>query len=163
FTDKLSLAMDSCPNDTFIVTGDFNMRDIKWSFDTDEDFTQPQGISGNAQIYFFDVLAECNFYQFNYFYNTNNRVLDWVLSNSKLEISVCDDPLVKEDVHHKSLNIFLSLTDIKQLIVQPRSKYCCHSGNFESINSSLADIDWDSFLLNFSIDEAIDNFYNILY
>lgn len=163
FTDKLSFAVDSCPNDVFIIFGDFNMKNIIWDLDLSNNITQPTGIQGDAQVYFFDILTECNFNQFNNCMNVNNRVLDWALCNTQLNVCACDDPLVPEDMHHKAINVSLSLVEVRHLTPRPRTIYSYRSGNYDAINSSLHDVDWNCLLYNTTLDRAVENFYNTLY
>lgn len=50
FSDKLFCIINSCPNDTFIILGDFNMSNVEWL--CNQGNLQPSGIAGDSQIYF---------------------------------------------------------------------------------------------------------------
>lgn len=52
FTDNLSIIVNSCPTDMFVVMGDFNLSNIHW----ERDGPQYTSISGDTQIYFFLIL-----------------------------------------------------------------------------------------------------------
>lgn len=108
FTDKLSRIINSCPNDLFVIMGDFNFSNIIWACNC---YVTPQysNVVGEAQTYFFDTLSECDLTQYNFCRNINNRILDLVLCNTALQIVSSDYPLVPEDVHHKSLEITLNI------------------------------------------------------
>lgn len=81
FAENLSLIVNSCPQDLFLLMGDFNLSNVDWH--DGPNFLQPVGIIGEAQTHFFDILAECNLNQFNYNKNVNTRILDYVLCNKK--------------------------------------------------------------------------------
>ncbi|KAL0878643.1 hypothetical protein ABMA27_003716 [Loxostege sticticalis] len=127
FTDKLTL----------IINSYFNLANIDWISDGEN--LQPSGVAGETQINFIDALTECNLTQFNSYRNVNNRLLDLVLrirrtarSNADrgkrqifvrhIAISVsCDDPLVPEDLHHKSLIATLNLCGPEYLKMKSQS------------------------------------------
>ncbi|KAL0828963.1 hypothetical protein ABMA28_003854 [Loxostege sticticalis] len=109
FTDKLTL----------IINSYFNLANIDWISDGEN--LQPSGVAGETQINFIDALTECNLTQFNSYRNVNNRLLDLVLSNSNLSVIACDDPLVPEDLHHKSLIATLNLCGPEYLKMKSQS------------------------------------------
>lgn len=159
FSDKLSQIISSCPNDTFIIMGDFNLSNIDWVNNP----LVPICVSGASQIHFVDTIAECGLEQFNSSRNANNRILDLVLSNIELKVAPCGDPLVAEDVHHRSLVIDVSLSSSKPLKDNSRKIYFYNIGNYEKINASLEEIDWKDCLAHNSFEGAVGFFYNKLY
>lgn len=56
-----------------------------------------------------------------------------MLGNIELKVATCDDPLVPEDVHHKSIVISLSFVSLESLHVNPRLKYFYESGDYDNI------------------------------
>lgn len=162
FTDKLSQIVNSHPDDLFMILGDFNFSNIKWTFKYN-DCPKYSGLVGQSQTYFFDTLSECNLVQYNNHYNQNDRILDLVLSNIDLLISTCAEPLVPEDVHHKSLVINLKNVRSDPLLEKPRLKYFFESGDYEKIESYINSVDWDACLLKTTLEEAVQNFYNLIY
>lgn len=161
FTNNLSQIVDANPHDTFIIMGDFNFTYIDWFLERNS--LQPTGISGNAQISFFDVLSECNLRQFNSCRNViNNRILDYVLCSSDISVCPSDSSLVPEDAHHKALDINLDLY-VEPLQPKPRSKYMYHAADFNGINLALKELNWNSLFSNKTLEEAVKSFYDELY
>ncbi|CAH2098333.1 unnamed protein product [Euphydryas editha] len=163
FSNNLSDIINSCPNDEFIIMGDFNLPHIDW--DPQGNYFTLSGISlSGAQINFVDTLAQCDLIQRSQVRNNNNRFLDLVFSNCELDISPCDDPLVPDDIpHHKSLCIRLSHCLESSLKSKKRLKYFYKSGDFNSISTSLNDINWTETLHNKSLDDAVKYFYDTIY
>lgn len=162
FAVRLSAFVESNPNDTFIIMGDFNMPMVDWTHDGN--YLQPSGICGETQIYFFDTLSECNLNQFSLCRNVSKaRILDLILCNEYLSVTACDDPLVPEDAHHRSLNFIFQLPNVTPLKTNPRKKYYFESGNYDIIKSELKIIKWKDCLSGNLLDEAIDYFYSCLY
>ncbi|CAH2097405.1 unnamed protein product [Euphydryas editha] len=161
FTDNLSIIINSCPNDLFVIMGDFNLSNITWSC---EAYHSPQfsGATGETQIYFLDTLAECNLTQYNHCLNNYGRLLDLVLSNTDCLVSSCDSPLVPEDAHHKSLEIHLHLHHVELLETNIQTKYFFASGDYDSINSELSNVNWSHHLNEHSLEDAIAYFYGSL-
>ncbi|KAF9421178.1 hypothetical protein HW555_002890 [Spodoptera exigua] len=60
------------------MTGDFNLPNVEWS------------LSGMG----------IRWILYNSHKNTNDRILDLVLSNNYLDVAKCSEPLVSEDPHH---------------------------------------------------------------
>lgn len=163
FVEKISFIVHSCPNDSFIVMGDFNLSNILWTVDSNG-IIHHSGTSGETQLSFFDKLSECNLTQFNLCHNINNRILDLVLSNLiDLQVSSCSDPLVPEDSHHKSLDIIVTLNSFEPLKQNPRKKLFFESGDYENIKLSLDEINWLNCLHAVPLDEATNCFYKKLY
>ncbi|CAH2104092.1 unnamed protein product [Euphydryas editha] len=62
FSNNLSDIINSCPNDEFIIMGDFNLPHIDW--DPEGNYFALSGISlSGAQINFVDTLAQCDLIQ----------------------------------------------------------------------------------------------------
>lgn len=161
FSEKLSLIVSSCPNDLFLILGDFNLSNINWNGEIN--CLQPNGIVGESQVLFFDTLAECNLNQFNLNRNINNRILDYVLCNKYVCVSACDDPLVPEDLHHKSLDLTLTCDLDDSLETNRRLKYFYDKADYEAISSALNEVNWVMDLNNSPLDNAVDIFYAHLY
>lgn len=161
FSDRLSHIINSCPDDSFILLGDFNLSNVDWV--QNGNIIEPTGVVGEAQIYFIDTLTECNLNQYNLCRNINNRLLDLALSNMDLTVSCCGDPIVPEDAHHKSLRISSSSTIFEPLKANRRLKYFYNKGDYDKINEFLGLIDWEDSLNNKPLEEALDLFYKYLY
>ncbi|KAJ0177822.1 hypothetical protein K1T71_006695 [Dendrolimus kikuchii] len=141
--------------------GDFNLSNVNWV--DREGFLQPKDLSGDCQIHFFDTLSECNLNQFNLVTNQNNRILDYILCNKSISVSACDDPLVKEDPHHKSLYVEFIFSSYKQLTSTSIMRYLYSAADFDSINTALEDINWIELFKQKSLEASVDLFYSTLH
>lgn len=163
FTDRLSQIFNSHPTDLFLIMGDFNFSNIQWTSDISGAPPQYSGVAGHTQTYFFDTMLECNLTQYNIHRNINDRILDLVFCNSLLRTLVCEEPLVPEDTHHRSLSIWLNYEKVDHLNSKPRLKYYFESGDYDNIKLSFEKVDWNDGLLNNSLEQAVQNFYKNLY
>lgn len=92
------------------------------------------------------------------------RMLDLILSNTDLQISTCDEPLIPEDFHHKSLDIRIDIIFHIFCIscIYAEIKICFETSNYDELRQYLNSINWDERLQWYSLDEALNNFYNTL-
>lgn len=162
FTDKLFEIVSTHPGDNFIIMGDFNMPYLTWNI-SDDNILEPSGISGSTQEYFFDTINSCNLVQFNHAHNVNNRILDLIFSNNCLDTQICSEPLVPEDLQHKSLEILFTFSDSSSLKTNHRMKYFYNNGDYDAICSALDDMNWHTILRDGSVDDAAAVLYNYIY
>lgn len=90
-----------------------------------------------SQELLFDTLAECNLNKFNLSRNTNNTILYYILCNSDLCVSACNDPLVPEDLYHKPLEYSINFNRDNPHGTKPRHKHFYHKADYIAISSSL--------------------------
>lgn len=163
FTDRLNEIILSNPLDKFIILGDFNMTNLIWTRVTGSSDLSPSGAIGEQQRYFLDTINTLDLGQYNSHLNINDRLLDLALSNCCLNISISVQPLVNEDVNHKSIIIKGDFEDFRLMKNKPQEKYIYNSADFSSISTELNSFDWPTVLSKGSVDEATSEFYNILY
>ncbi|CAH2095763.1 unnamed protein product [Euphydryas editha] len=162
FSRKLSDIVLSHPDDKFIIMGDFNLSNLVWHRECDHFL--PSNISGAAQCNFFDIITMCNLHQYNNCHNiSSNRLLDLVFANELLNIRWCSDPLVPENVHHKSLIITINNTKVKPLDVNSRIKYFYGSGDYKSFSSALDSVDWNKVLNTGTLEDALKLLHKNIY
>lgn len=164
FSNKLNQLIISHPVDKFIIMGDFNFGDeVLWDRSTDTGDLFPASYSGEHLVEFFDVMNTCNLTQYNAVCNINNRLLDLVFSNDPVVVRSCDDPLVPEDVHHKSLHVTTQCLENDKLQDNIKTSYNFKCGDYESINSLLLNVDWCKHISTGSLNDAVTYFYSQLY
>jgi hypothetical protein len=147
---------------TFIIVGHFNLPGIKWS---NQNHALLFGQSSDKSKVLAETLAYEQFFQYNFIPNYGNNILDLVISdNHTLEVSKGSYPLVSIDVAHTPLQIDgpIFVSSLKSSF--PSLEFNFRHANYESINSYLNNIDWDS-VLNESLDYSvtITNFYSVIH
>lgn len=162
--DSLNAIMQAHPDDHIILLGDFNMPNIQWDSrggptcakeGTNEKF--------NTAVTFMNALQFHGLLQFNKYPNFSGNVLDLVIANTNLNISISTDPLLSEDKYHPALEIDSSEIFIAE--VRPRKfiKYLFQKADYDHIKKDLSLIKWNIIFQNNSVDESLNCFYEILY
>lgn len=147
--------------DKFLVVGDFNMSDILWL--PSDIGLQPSISVINTHFYdFLDTLYDCNLHQFNSHKNSHDGILDLVLCNDFVSVSVCPDPLTKEDLYHKTLVIQPSFVELDPLKIERRTTFTYQRGDYNKICEYLSKTDWSLILNDGSVEDAIKVFYDII-
>lgn len=150
-------------NDSSILLfGDFNLPLLRWQQNDDIINTYiPININSPEET----ITDECHdigLFQINYHYNDNDKLLDllWTNEPELSECLECYNYLLTNEIHHKAIvtnfdfNFFPLISNIHET-------YLDYShANYTVINDELSKINWDELLLNCSIDEMLDNFYN---
>ena len=144
-----------CYKNHVIFVGDFNITE----YATGDLIDKKTRIINNF-VEFFDLA------QLNYVLNSNNRLLDLVLSNLKCEVTYHSDPFVLEDSHHPALSIYFNVNVKNQNNFTSTScikKYNFKKANYPALYSELTDVDW-SFLDNYTnVNTMCETFYEKLY
>ncbi|KAF9424858.1 hypothetical protein HW555_000159 [Spodoptera exigua] len=123
------------------MTGDFNLPNVEWS------------LSGMG----------IRWILYNSHKNTNDRILDLVLSNNYLDVAKCSEPLVSEDPHHVSLCINFDFVEYHNMLpTQPRLKFLFDLANYEIISKELDTFDWNNDLVKGTVEDATSLFYSRL-
>lgn len=131
-------------NDHVLLAGDFNLSSLTWS--------QQQGVShlqisnnpsSTLDAMFVDFIEENSLNQYNYVVNTNQRILDLVLSNTtELKIKESCNPISIVDSHHPPLHITVT-SNKKQLVTEIyNERYNFYKANYDSIVTDLNNISW---------------------
>lgn len=161
FCNKLSTVVDTLPDEKFLVVGDFNMSDIQWLHS--DLGLQPSNVVDPRKLEFINHLNHCNLRQFNVNKNSFDGILDLVLCNEFVSVSLCPYPLTLEDPYHPSLIILPSFVELHALAIPKRTVFCYSRADYDTICKHLTEVDWKTILNEGSIDDAIDYFYSTLY
>lgn len=100
--------------------------------------------------------------QFNSVPNASGRYLDLVMSNSNCLVSPNNSSLTKEDVHHPTLNVQLSIVYERSTLSIPRKIRLFHKANYSHIDEVIAGIDWYDLLDGCNICGAVNKFYDTI-
>ena len=153
FFDNFSQLCSQLEN--ILIVGDFNCSDFETTAST------------THCSYYTNFVNFINLQQLNTVRNTQNVMLDLVLSNM-LNCDVYRDtnPIVQEDLHHPSVGISISFRK-EHFNNFPSSNisrsYNFHKANFNLLYSRLSDCDW-SFLNEFTdVNLACKAFYEKVY
>ncbi|CAG9120858.1 unnamed protein product, partial [Plutella xylostella] len=112
---------------------------------------------------FLDTVSFCGLQQFNLIVNKFDQILDLVLSNDDVSVTLCTDPLVPEDPYHPALYINVSFVELEPLVPCKRTMYCYNRADFTKIHNEINSIDWQNTLGVGSVDDAVGKFYDIVY
>lgn len=110
------------------------------------------------------MLSLFNLKQSNSIKKTNNRLLDLVLTDLNIDISLCSTPLINVDPQHPPLECELRITlNSDKIPVKNVRKYNFHKADYDKICQELTNIDWSEKLGKLNTKEATDVFYAYLY
>lgn len=154
----------ACLLDDIIVIGDFNMRFLTWSKAQNADCMVANNYNSELGYALHDFIAITGLNQKNSVLNSENRMLDLVLTNLSCKVSQSSCLISKLDPRHPPLSISLDLKTYNFLDSVPRSDYNFYKANYLDIVSELKKVDWYE-RLNCceGVDEAVEMFYNILH
>ena len=144
-------------NQCFVILGDFNLPSL----------TKTTSACKKSNC-FKDFINTVDAKQYNLIPNSNNSILDLILSNieSKLTVSRCDNPVVREDHHHPSLCVALEVSFPRHNSRFPTDdnfQYNFRRADYNLLYHDLCAADW-SFLNEIDdVDIALDSFYETLY
>ncbi|KAJ0179579.1 hypothetical protein K1T71_005291 [Dendrolimus kikuchii] len=162
FFDTVSDTYTNNPNDSILIVGDFNIPSAQWN---------PPGCNPPLTNFnhsdkliqsLFCFLSFTNLSQFNLIPNINSRQLDLIICSSKCVVDRYCSPLVMEDSYHPALHITLSLVSLHTLCSTSRLVRAFRKANYTNVNHELAKVDWTNVMDVNDIDEALDNFYDII-
>lgn len=161
FLDLTSQIVSDRPDDTFLLCGDFNISDAQWVETTSSEMSLLSNGNFITQS-LEEFLSFSNLQQYNNVRNSNSRILDLVLSNTKCIITSSDYPLTAEDAHHPAFLIDVFLDYVLPLKPAQKQIPNFHEGNYEEINSELLKINWLEFFGSLNVEECASKFYNLL-
>lgn len=134
-------------NYNFMLVGDFNLPNIKWSEVPGLKNLQPYS-SSTLDSSFIDFCNENALQQFNHVLNTNQRLLDLILSNNlDLSISVSHNPISVVDPHHPPLNIMVSVKKIEIVEEKINERFNFYKADYVNIIQDLNKVSWLKVLL----------------
>lgn len=139
------------PNDKFVILGDFNVPGFVINY-------PGYGISATKFNLLKDFINFSGFHQFNGILNNDNRLLDLILSNVDISVSLINDSLVNVDSCHPPL--LARLTGYSRRSKNEEYSYRDFNGaDYDIINSKLLEVDWMELLSINDINEMVDVFY----
>lgn len=160
----LSNIYTDCPNDYFIVLGDFNIPGASWIPN------DPNQKKFKLEIPNYDILTSqlsafmcfTDWYQFNNIPNQNDRQLDLVLSNIDCSVSNVE-ALVPIDYHHPVFCVKTCIGSTDNYL-KPAGRIVRRffAADYDIVNAELDKVDWELCLPQDSIENAVDTFYDIL-
>lgn len=152
----------SFPDVTFLVVGDLNMPDVKWS--NEDYYALLTGPASEKNKILAETVAFMQWFQHNSIVNYKNNILDLVFSNdSSVVVTKCPFPLVPIDIAHPPLQINGLNVSMSCKLKTSSPVFNFNRANYEAMNKYFNNIDWESLLsdsLDFSL--VISNFYSII-
>src|SRR5699024_8208701 len=99
--------------------------------------------------------------------NTNNRILDLLLSTecAELDVKKLEFPLVDEDSHHPSLDVKIYLrleNNVNFTNKHDKTKLDFRKANFAELYSAMARTDWSIVYSTKDVDNVCESFYKVL-
>ena len=139
YFETLNYATDN----TFLILGDFNIVNNANILNRVQNFCE---------------LANCE--QYNNVPNSNQRYLDYVLSNQPCNV-VKDNPFVNEDPYHPSLNVQLEIIyKFSNCKFNTKSYFNFKRADFLRMYNLLSNVDWGILNSYADVNQAVDKFYN---
>ncbi|XP_064076648.1 uncharacterized protein LOC113402523 [Vanessa tameamea] len=151
------------PFDKYIVVGDFNIGDIVWSHKSDNTFAIQNPSENNLIVQLFAFICFSGWGQHNGIFNSNNRLLDLVLSNVSCSVERTTPLSLPEDAHHPSFSVLTDIMSIESnLCYAPRIVRRFQVADYNALNNELNNIDWLKQFETCDIINAVDKFYSIV-
>lgn len=154
-------------NDICVIIGDFNLRDIIWCEDENDDnvtsYLLPINVKSDIEICVVDQLMAEGFNQISNIYNSNMRWLDLVFTNESDNVNVtCSTSnLLPNEIHHKALEINLSVQELVSANEpQTLSRRNFFKADYEKLNNLIVEVDWSVLFMNSTMDDSISRFYD---
>lgn len=153
------------PEGKFLLFGDYNLSNtISWSAEPDGSCSAENAI-GPISESLVDLLSLTNLNQFNSKRNVNDRTLDLLLSNvdpDKMIIDNENEVITRMDRHHPPIALLLDVSPLKFIAENRPPKLNFFRADYETINKSIAGIDWVNRLDGLGTNEALSMFYELL-
>lgn len=155
----LTCLIDECPDDTYLLIGDFNLRCLDWR---DGHYTLVNNLTlemQNAATEFIDFLTFFGLKQYNFNLNHLGRCLDLVFCNENSSVDRAPSLITKEDRNHPSFLVCLTDLFVTPLLesLEPRRNF--HTCDYPAIIDYLNGIDWDDLFTGKTMDDALEIFY----
>lgn len=163
FVSKLCNIKNRLENNVVLLIGDFNCSTVTWVCNDFDNSLYPINVEYKYEK-LIDAFSFLELMQFNKIVNSNNKILDLILSNTFRinNVKRSDSPLVREDDHHPSLELLFDFKESKHLHNRQSFFYNYKRANYESINQSISDISWENLLNKENVNNNLDVFYEIL-
>lgn len=153
------------PEDILIASGDFNLPQLDWITD---DVDNPETViainaSHDKEFVILDTCHELGLFQIIKHSNLNNKMLDliWTNCTETITCEVTDHHLLKHESHHPAFELTI------HGIVPKTNKKTVEfldfaNADYEMINSSFNEIDWNNILHGAELCGDIEKFYEVV-
>lgn len=153
------------PSHHFIIVGDYNIPDLRWSLHSTENHILPVAVS-NLHKELESTIMYMQLKQYNIIYNANGRLLDLMLTN--YHHCICSPPpteLSKPNYNHHPplLFSFKKLQPAERIRDKHSEKYNFHKCDFSAIKTDLSSINWVEELRDKNVSESVSYLYIKLY
>lgn len=152
-------------NGVLLVCGDFNCSEVRWVGDANGAPMVPIS-SGGKHASVVDAFSFVGLEQFNFIRNCYGKLLDLILCNRNgiVNLMHCEEPFVPEDAHHPCVEFLVDFGRENYLRgFTDRFVYRFNSADYVAINNRLLELNWDLLLCDDSVNENVQQFYNIIY
>lgn len=164
YFDLLGNVLNNPNIDTFIVVGDFNLKDLDWTNDPNNAHGLSCGDTFTLGIELANLMSLLGAGQYNHVSNSMGRYLDLFITNANNPVLQTPTPLSKANPIHPPL-VFFTYFDIvsSSLAQRPVTKPNFHKADYDVINNILKDTDWQGLLFNLSAETSVGVFYDKIY
>ena len=165
FIENVNTIISKYKNSEVIIAGDFNLAKCYFTTNKDNEMkiitnNKNNKINEIAKFLYIN-LKDLKLLQFNNYKNTKSNTLDLIFYNTKIDIKIPSNPLVKVDIFHPPLDIKIK-TELIHNKVDKTMFYNYKKANYENIFKKLSLIDWDNNLNNIDINANVKFFYDSL-
>lgn len=150
--------------DDAIILGDFNLGFIRWNSECEGSHAIPTDYNNALGHALVDFISLNSLYQYNKLYNSDNRILDLVLSTlSTVVISQPLELISRLDPKHPNILVQFSFSNIRYLQPKCRNDYNFFKADYCNINLKLHSINWNEMLRDcVDVDGMVTVFYSKL-
>jgi Reverse transcriptase (RNA-dependent DNA polymerase) len=163
---SINYLLNTCDiNDEFFICGDYNLPEIIWRPDPEDESLVPSNVISEKATSVADGMAALSLSQVNFIPNSRNVFLDVCFTSipDDVTVSECNSPLLPLDIHHKSYDFFISIDDLNFNDSQEKTKcYNFKKANVPEIINYLNNIDWDNAFSGKDVNVCIEKFYETL-
>ena len=154
--------------DILIVSGDFNLSNLDWYTDEndDADIAIPISASSEKEIIILDACHEMGLMQINQIGNENGVMLDLIWTNCTDTVNCSENKyhLLKKESHHRAYEIKVSDIESSQSELTSNFSYRDFTNaNYEAINEKLNNIDWSNIFSGNVLDSHVNKFYELIH
>ena len=149
-------------NDNLIIVGDINCRDINWVYDANDILTVDNANElSSISSRFIEILDSHNLSQFNKNPTCNDAVLDYVITDGMQ--ATCSLTANATSSTHKAIDVSIDVACTTSPTPTPRKVYSYKKADFNAIIQALSCIWWCGSTCLSTVDEAFDEFYDVLH
>ena len=140
-------------HEKYIIFGDFNIPEYILDVNSERLLDLKQ------------FLNFCNLKQYNIIKNSQDRILDLILSNMPVKkVAKGSIPLLVEDNFHPCLEISVKIkNNLSHSRFNTKVQYNFKRGNYELLYREMQNVDWLDVLNKINVNDAVNAFYNVIY